>query len=232
VHTVVLWSKDFSPLLKDRHGLRELLGGYDQLYFLFSITGLGGTIIEPGVPPPREALAQLPELVRLAGDARRVSVRFDPVVYWSESGRTRSNLDFFERLGPRAAALGIEDIRFSFAQWYRKSVRRARAAGFAFFDPPVEEKRVAASRLAERAGSLGLILYACSQDVLSGVDGVKPSACIDGARLKELHPCREAASRVKDPTQRTECRCTRSVDIGSYAQACLHACLYCYARTG
>ncbi|MBN2200238.1 MAG: DUF1848 family protein [Candidatus Aminicenantes bacterium] len=232
VHTLVLWSKNFSALLAGRYGLRELLGRYDQLYFLFTITGLGGTVAEPGVPEAGEALAQLPELIRLAGDARRVSVRFDPVVFWKESGRTLSNLDFFDRLAPAAAALGIRDMRFSFAQWYRKAVRRARARGFDFFDPSVEEKRAAAGELAARASELGLRLHACSQGFLGGVEGVRPSACIDGSLLGALHPARERTSLAKDTTQRRDCRCTRSVDIGSYTQACPHACVYCYANPG
>ncbi|MCK4557835.1 MAG: DUF1848 family protein [Candidatus Aminicenantes bacterium] len=30
--------------------------------------------------------------------------------------------------------------------------------------------------------------------------------------------------------QRAECRCTESIDIGSYTQSCPHSCLYCYAN--
>jgi len=232
VHTLVLWSKNYSALLRGRHGLRDLLVRFDQLYIFFTITGLGGTFIEPGVPAPGEALSQLPELVRLAGDARRVSVRFDPVVFWRESGRMRSNLDFFDRLAPKAAALGIRDVRFSFAQWYRKAVRRARKRGLDFVDPPVGEKRAAAASLAARARGLGLRLHACSQDILAGIEGIRPSACINGPLLEALHPAQERASHAKDTTQRRECRCTRSVDIGSYTQVCPHACLYCYAHLG
>jgi hypothetical protein len=230
VHTLVLWSKDFSNLLENRFDLMTRLARYDQLYFLFSITGLGGTFIERGVPPASLALEQLPALVRLAGHPRRVSVRFDPVVFWREEGEERTNLDFFEELAPRTAALGIRDIRFSIAQWYGKAVRRSRAARFDFRDPPLEEKKAAAGRLARVASAWGLNLFACSQDILAEVPGVRPSACIDGALLRMLHPSGEPASLAKDKGQRAECRCTESVDIGSYSQACPHCCLYCYAN--
>ncbi len=56
VHTVVLWSKDFSNLIEDRHGLRRALDRFDQLYALFTITGLGGSPVEPGRPPPERLL--------------------------------------------------------------------------------------------------------------------------------------------------------------------------------
>jgi hypothetical protein len=230
VHTMVLWSKDFSGLLEDRYGLRTGLSRFDQLYFLFSVTGLGGTFIESGVPPASLALEQLQALVRLAGHPRRVSLRFDPVVFWRENGLERTNLDFFEKLAPAAAALGIRDVRFSITQWYGKAVRRSRAAGFDFRDPPPEEKKAAAGRLARVASAWGLNLFACSQNILAEVPGVRPSACIDGALLQDLHPLGEPASLTKDKGQRRECRCTESVDIGSYSQACPHCCLYCYAN--
>jgi len=234
VHTIVLWSKDFSGLISDRCSLRTLLGKYNQAYLLFTITGLGGTSVERGAPSPEAALEQVPRLVALAGHPRRLSLRFDPVVFWNESGRQRSNLDFFQRLAARAAAEGITDIRTSIAQWYAKAKRRAARLGFDYVDPDPSVKLAAARGLAETAASFKLNLWSCSQDLLAQVPGIRPSACIDGALLTELHPEREPALLTKDRSQRPECGCTESVDIGSYAQSCPHACLYCYAnpRTG
>lgn len=230
VHTIVLWSKDFANLLRNAHGLRDLLADYDQLYLHFTVTGLGGTSIEPGVPPYREALAEIPGLAALAGDPLRVSLRFDPVVSWQDGGEIRSNLGRFAEAADAAAENGIRDIRVSFAQWYGKAVRRARARGFLFVDPPDEEKRARAAGLAAIAAERGLVLHACSQPLLAGVPGLRPSACIDGALLESLHPGREPASRRKDRGQRADCLCTESKDIGSYAQACPHGCVYCYAN--
>ena len=230
VHTVVLWSKDFSKLIADEAGLRSGLQKYRQIYFLFTLTGLGGTPAEPGAPSLKAALAQLPVLVEMAGHPRRVSVRFDPIVYWREGGGLSSNLDAFEAVSAAAARHGIVDIRVSFAQWYGKAVRRAKARGFDFIDPPQEEKAAAALRLAGLALSRGLVLHACGQPFLAAVPGIRTSSCIDGALLSALHPEGETAAVGKDPTQRAECGCTPSLDIGSYSQACGHGCVYCYAR--
>ncbi|MGE5740683.1 MAG: DUF1848 family protein, partial [Candidatus Aminicenantes bacterium RBG_16_66_30] len=122
VHTIVLWSKDYSNLLGDAHGLQGLLAVYDQLYLHFTITGMGGTPIEPGGPDYRAALAQLPALAALVGNPLRVSVRFDPLLFWKERDRTRSNRNLFPEVAEAAAAAGIRDIRVSFAQWYGKAV--------------------------------------------------------------------------------------------------------------
>ncbi len=230
VHTVVLWSKDFSNLLHNAHGLRDLLGAYDQIYLHFTMTGLGGTPVEPGAPPLPKALAQLAGCVAFAGDPWRVSVRFDPVLFWEDGGVVRSNLSFFPEVADAAAGVGIRDIRTSFAQWYGKAKRRAAARGFRFTDPSDEEKIAHAAALGKEAAARGLTLHACCQPFLAGVPGLKPSACIDADLLESLHPGREPASRRKDRTQRADCLCTESKDIGSYTQSCQHSCLYCYAN--
>jgi hypothetical protein len=230
VHTVVLWSKNFANLLENERKLRDGLGKYDQAYFHFTVTGLGGSLVEEHAPKPEAALEQIGPLVELAGRPERVSVRFDPVVFWEEGGQTRTNLAFFEKLAPRAASLGVKTIRFSFAQWYAKARRRAAKRGFVYIDPPLEEKKKTALALEEIAAAWSLELFSCSQDFLAGVGAIRPSSCIDGPLLQRLHPSGEPVSLLKDKTQRRECRCTESVDIGSYAQSCPHSCLYCYAN--
>ncbi len=230
VHTLVLWSKDFRNLLADRFGLREILGKYAQVYCHFTITGLGGTGVERGVPAWREALFQLGDLVEWAGDPERISLRFDPVVYWQEGGKLRTNLHLFKEMAPVLSSLGIRRVRISFVQWYGKAVRRAAKHGFAFVDPDREAKLADAAILARVAADHGLQVFACSQDFLGEVSGIQPSSCIDGRLLQRLHPDKEPVSTRKDPSQRKECRCTESTDIGSYTQSCPHACLYCYAN--
>lgn len=230
VHTVVLWSKDFSNLIRNASGLRDLLGEYAQLYFHFTVTGLGGTPVEAGSPPPAEALGQLPALTAMAGRPERVTVRFDPVVFWREGGSVRSNLEFFGTVADAAAGCGVRDVRVSFGQWYAKARARAAVRGFDLVDPPETEKRTLAEQLAGEAAERGLTLHACAQPFLAGVPGLRPSACIDGRLLERIHPAGEPASGRKDPGQRAGCLCTESRDIGSYAQACPHGCMYCYAN--
>lgn len=230
VHTLVLWSKDYSALIENRHGLRDLISKYSQIYLHFTITGLGGSFIEKGVPSPESALGQMKELIDITGSPERLSLRFDPILFWKEGGDTRSNLSFFDRLAPELQAHDVTRVRISFAQWYGKAGRRAERHGLQFVDPGVGEKRAITSRLVETASRRGLSLFACSQRFLDGIPGIHPSSCIDGALLQRLHPRGEPVSLIKDRSQRRECLCTKSVDIGSYTQACPHSCLYCYAN--
>jgi len=231
VHTLVLWSKNFSSLLENKEGLLDAVKKYEQLYFHFSITGEGGSPIEPGVPPPEYAVSQLDPLIELAGSPERISVRFDPVIFWYEEKLKKTNLYFFEKLSEELSLRGLQRVQFSFAQWYRKAKARAERRGFNFYDPPEEKKCEYTRYLSGIAAQKSIELYICSQDRYSKSAGIKPSACIDGILLEKLHPKHEPVSTKKDKSQRKECRCTESVDIGSYKQSCPHACVYCYASS-
>lgn len=227
VHSLVLWSKDFRHFAGQGETL-ELFQPY-SLYFHFTITGLGGTAAEPGVPPASDALQQLGDLARRWG-AERVNWRFDPVVHWEEDGQVHSNYGHFSALAEAVAATGVTRCTFSFADWsYRKCVLRARKRGFSYVDPPPQAKLEVAAGLAEIARSAGLVLDSCASPRWADIPGIRPAACVDGQLLSQLRPDGERAPLGKDTGQRPQCGCTPSVDIGSYGR-CPHACVYCYAN--
>jgi hypothetical protein len=226
VHTVVLWSKDFRPLLQDEEGARKALARYDQVFCHLTITGLGATPLEPNIAPWPDVIAQLPQLIEFAGDPRRVTVRFDPIVHWYEGQEIHSNFSLAEPILRRVRAAGVAAVHFSFATLYGKVRRRK---GWHWYDPAPEERLEMSRALVARAASLGLAVYSCSQSDLAGA-GVIPSSCIDGALLSALQPLHLPAATAKDPGQRPACGCTVSVDIGSYLMRCPNGCRYCYAN--
>ena len=224
VHTLVLWSKDFSLLLADR-GMRKLLSRYDQVTVQFTVTGLGGGPLEPGVPPPEEALDQLPLLIALCRSPQRVTVRFDPIVHWWTKGRIASNVPSAEPVFRACARHGIREICTSFATLYGKVLRRP----VRWYDPSAPERERIAADLRDLARLYRLDLVACSDPSLEQ-GGIPRKGCIDGSALSSLHPQRTQASLRRDRGQRRDCLCTESVDIGSYTMRCPGGCLYCYAH--
>jgi hypothetical protein len=226
VHTIVLWSKDMRPVLADTAGVRRALSRYEQIFCHLTITGLGGTPLEPNIAPWREVAAQLPGLVGFVGDPRRITVRLDPIVHWYDGGEVRSNLPLAEPILRTVAESEITAVRISLATLYAKVRKRS---GWRWYDPLPAEREEIVGRLVELAQALGLTIYACSQSDLSQA-GALPSKCIDGELLRALHPQRLPAATAKDPGQRAECGCTPSVDIGSYLMRCPNGCRYCYAN--
>ena len=61
VHSIVLLTKFPASILAEP--LRSVLARYEQCTAQVTITGWGGTEIEPAVPPAEETLAVLPELL-------------------------------------------------------------------------------------------------------------------------------------------------------------------------
>lgn len=219
VHTLVLWSKDFGPFLRNSGAFREY-----RLYFLFTVNDM--PVFEPGVPLLSERLDQMRELAARFG-SERIGWRFDPVVF-RDDGPVMDD-DTFRRIGTEMAEAGVSRAIFSFLDLYGKVTARNARLGLGIVDPPVEVKREYAAGLSRAACELGMTLESCSE-TLDGVEGIVPSSCIDGARLSRLAGG-EPARTGKDRGQRPACRCTPSRDIGAYdTMPCSHGCLYCYAN--
>jgi len=218
VHTLVLWSKNFAPFLKNSHPFRRY-----HLYFLFTVNDM--PVLEPAIPPLAERLDQAEELARRYG-ARHIGWRYDPIVFRSDG--PVSTIESFRRIGERMAGIGVDRAIFSFLDFYGKVKARNSALGLNLVDPPEEVKTTYAGYLAGIAAGLGMSLFSCCEP-LGNIDGVTPSSCIDGRLLAELGG--EPVSTAKDTGQRRECNCAVSRDIGSYRDMpCGNGCLYCYAN--
>jgi DNA repair photolyase len=223
VHTLVIWTKAPSTLLANTE-LVEAVSRYNQQYFHCTITGMGGTRLEPLSPPLSQSLASLKGLVSLAGAPERVRVRFDPVVHLVLPGEiTYSNLSHFRTVALACADAGITAVTTSWMQCYPKVVKRLERAGIRILTVSASQMRRETEFLLDHCTEHGLCLSGCCATHL-------PAArCIDGALLNRLHPLGHGCSEGKARGQRADCTCSASLDIGWYAP-CAHGCLYCYAN--
>ena len=218
VHTLVLWSKNFGPFLQ----MKDAFGGY-SLYFLFTINYLPD--YEAATPPLPERIRQLHELADSFGP-ERIAWRYDPVIF--TTGGFVSTVESYRSIGSQVAKAGVKRSVFSFLDLYGKVKKRNERIGLNLVDPSDPVKMGFAGELAAAAGDLGLSLESCSEE-LGTIEGIKPSACIDGRLLSHLSG--EDAPVSKDPGQRSACNCTVSRDIGSYQDMpCPSGCVYCYAN--
>ena len=237
--TIVFWSKNFGPFLEKNAGKGLQRMGYN-LFFNFTVNS-ASRLLEPGMPKLTDRLAQLEKLAGEFGPGA-VAWRFDPIcAYRLPTGEVQNNLGDFERIARTAASAGITRCVTSFLDPYRKIDRRIRylsKAGEAcpdFISLTLEEKtrilKNMAAALAPEKISLNLC---CERELFSALpdeSGIRENACIDGPHLEALFG--GSPDRRKDTGQRAAkgCRCTRSVDIGSYdLHPCPHNCLFCYAN--
>jgi len=221
VHTVVVWTK-FPETVLVR--LRPVLKSYTQVYVHLTITGLGGTAVEPHVPPPEKVLVQIPALIDFLGDPRRLRVRPDPLLTLERKGERLSNFKVAETIIREAIATGVKTFSTSFVALYPKVQRRLERLGWEAIPLDRGKRRRLWEKLTRIAAANGATLYACC------VPDLPLARCIDGALLTELHPTGETCRLDKAQGQRPQCGCTHSVDLGWYTMPCPSGCLYCYAN--
>jgi hypothetical protein len=230
VHSVFFWTR-YPGALCARSALGDLVReGIENPFVHLTLTGLGGTRLEPRVPPTAAALRDLDQLIdALRGQPERVLWRFDPVL---------KGLMTPARFAELAAAIGGRGVRtciISFpAQLSLKGTLDEQYRPFGIERWGRADKREAALQLAEIAAHHGLELQACTQPRLveDTAGAVKPAACISDELAARLHPRGLPLALPKDPSQRRHCRCVVSHDIGRYTDLCQSGCAYCYSKAG
>lgn len=224
VHTVVLWTKDPTNLLRHKE-LRDALAGVGQVFVHWTITGLGGTFLEPHVPPSARQLGLIPDVIAHVGDPRRVHLRYDPLISARRGDDLVSNidLDLLRTIAEPFARAGVPAVHTSFVTVYRKVTRRLAAAGVTLQDYSPEQRRAFLGEMAETARGLDMELLTCCEP------GFPTRRCIDGELLSKLHPAQEPCRADRARGQRDLCGCTHSLDVGRYLR-CPNRCLYCYAN--
>jgi hypothetical protein len=223
VHSLVIWTKNPQNMIAPGP-LRETLERYSQLYVHLTVTGLGGTVLEPHIPAWKTVQHMMPALIALVRGPERITWRFDPIVRCMAQGHLVGNIEMFDEIACTMAAAGITTCRTSWVQPYRKVLRRLEKKGVSLVPHNGQEQKNHIQLLEQTAAALGMGLHYCS------VEGCGRSSCIDGALLNRLHPEGIMCSTKRARGQRKLCGCTESIDIGWYSQKCPNGCLYCYAE--
>jgi dihydroneopterin aldolase len=226
VHTLVVWTKNPQNML-EHSKLKQTLKKMAQIYVLLTTTGLGGTALEPGAPTTEQVFEKLPALIDFLGSPERLDLRYDPlidVVYQDKIRISNIDVNLFEHVLNRASILGIKRVIVSYVTLYQKVRKTLTQNGFEITEHPLEEIiDFIKNRMMPRTKKTGMELSTCVLPDLT------TKGCIDGTTLIELHPLQEPCYLVKDKSQREECHCTKSFDVGQWF-ACYHNCLYCYGN--
>ncbi len=221
VHTVVCITKFPGCIYNEPYA--EVLKRYDHIFAHVTVTGLGGTPLEPNVPGWRESIEELPGLVEFLGTPERIRLRVDPLVAINKNGKVISNIPVVKQIIEQAAEIGIRSFTTSFMEEYPRVKSRLARQGCEIITLSDEQRVRVIVRLDQAAQKRGGTLYTCAAPGFAG------SKCIDGALLQQLHPRQEPCSLEKASGQRELCGCTKSIDIGWYNMRCRSGCLYCYA---
>lgn len=196
-----------------------------------TITGLGGTAAEPGVPPVSRVLEVLPAIAaRLPPGA--VAWRYDPV-FLSQRFDPAHHRRVFAPLAHRLAPW-VDRVICSFVEPYARRVRPdlekyTRETGDRVEEPVAAVHARLAGWLRDEAHRAGLRLTLCGEPELSRRLSIPPAGCNAFSWLRRVWP--DLAS-VPPPRRgrplRPGCTCDVERDIGAY-DTCTLGCRYCYA---
>ena len=225
VTAFVFSTRNPRPILPHLAELDDL--GY-RYYFLITLVN-NPRSIDPKSPSSEAAVSAIRDLAGRLGP-RRVIWRYDPIVLSSQTG-LGYHIENFTRLASALQGATTHCI-ISILDEYscaRTRLEALRALGIDIFRGSRLNRLVTelVPRLVDVASRHGIALTSCAERIDLAPLGVKPGKCMDDRLLSDVFGL--SLSGKKDPSQRLECGCVPSKDIGMY-HSCLFGCAYCYAN--
>jgi hypothetical protein len=224
VDGIVLWTKNPEPMLDSLHLMNDYM-----YYFQFSLTGYGKDI-EGNLPDKKNIIETFKKLSDKIG-ANRVMWRYDPILI-----NGKYTVDYqVHAFNEIAKALKdyTKKVTISFLDEY-KFGERSVYAEVKGEDLTSEIQNRIAAQISEIAHSYGLIVDTCAEKIDLEKYGIEHSRCVDSRVFETLLDCKlsrlkkKYAEPEKDKSQREECGCIESIDIGM-PNTCINGCKYCYA---
>ena len=218
VDGIVFWTKNPVPMIDRLNELRDYM-----FYFQFTITSYGKDI-EPNVPQKNsDVLSAFQEVSNIVG-ADRVIWRYDPILL-----NEKYTFDYHVRAFTKIAGElqgHTKKVTISFIDTDYRNLK-SNIEALKLVDFPMAMQRELASLLANIAKEHGLSIDTCAEKIDLHECGIEQARCIDDRLFSKL--LSSPLDVEKDKSQRLECGCISSVDIGMY-NTCMNGCLYCYAN--
>ena len=216
VDCIVFWTKNPAGAI----GKLPRIDRYPY-YFQYTLNPYGQDL-EPSLPRLEEKISLFRKLSESIG-RERVVWRYDPVLLSERYGLDFHKLSF-KHISD--SLRGYTDTAVvSFLDGYRKINGGMKRAGNICITE--EHMRVLAESFAASAAGNGQTVRACAEAADFSKYGISRGSCIDGNLIKKI--CGREIKPAKDPGQRKECGCAKSVDVGAY-DTCPNGCVYCYAN--
>ncbi len=217
VDCIVFWTKNPIPMIPRLDELKDY-----TYYFQFTLTGYGRDM-EANLPDKKKEL--IPAFKQLSDKigAERVIWRYDPIAF-NETYTPEYHLNAFSQIAEELNGY-TEKCVISFVDMYSKIQKNMQEMSIG--EMTEEEMRVFAKELVSVTKENNMVLATCAEKIDLSDLGIEHNACIDAAVIERI--CGGTLKAKKDPSQRQECQCVESREIGSY-NTCANGCRYCYAN--
>ena len=218
VDCIVFWTKNAAPIIESLDELK----GY-KFYFQFTVTPYDADV-EPGLLRNQSNSDIIRTFQRLSNKIGRDKViwRYDPILL-SRKHTINWHFDQFAYFADKLAPYTNRCV-ISFLDLYAKTKHNTQPLGIR--DISADEMKLLAQGISQIADGK-IEVQSCSEKIDLDEFGISHGACIDREIVE--HVIGAKIDIAKDKTQRLECGCMSSVDIGQY-DTCTHLCAYCYAN--
>lgn len=218
IDCIVFWSKNPAPMINRLHELERY-----KYYFQFTLNNYGPEI-EPNVPSLDERINIFEALSKSLNYERiKIVWRYDPI-FFSDEYSIKFHVDTFRKLSGILSDF-TDTCVISFLDKYKNISYDMSRLGIE--DDNEEKQRELAENFSGIAKEYGIKINTCAEKINLSEFGIGHSSCIDKKRIESITGYK--LSVKKDKSQRQECGCYESIDIGAY-DTCIHGCIYCYAR--
>lgn len=204
----VFWTKNPRPLMKH---LKDIPFDY---YFQYTLNHYPE--YELKVPEIENRIATFIDLSQTIGK-EKVIWRFDPIII-NEKLSLDDIISRIEYIG-NIIYTYTEKLVFSFVDPYKKLKDQ-------FKEIPKNTKIEIGKRLIELNKKWNLKLATCAEGI--DLEGIEHNKCVDPDLIEKICGKQDWLSTKKDKSQRLDCGCIASTDIGTF-RTCRHDCTYCYA---
>ena len=228
VDCLVLVSKGHSELFHNK-----LLEFKDKTVWHCTITGLGGTKIEPGVVDPMRSLDEVKKVIDAGFYASNVVVRIDPIsgeALYSQLSLPSSYQDLIEGIIDKAYSFGVRRFRYSYLDLYAHARKRLEDNGFTVPKYPLtfEEMQEWAALFGRKEDDLeGIKFMSCAEKFVPDHHRVG-CVSVEDFKLLGLDPS-SCSDRLLGQRKTCLC-CSNKTELLKMTTPCKHGCLYCFIK--
>ena len=203
--------------------IEKLVEHKEQCILHLTVTGWGGSKVEPFVPTANTTKAQFKKLINTGFPLNQVVLRIDPVILTNEgAGRLSHVLTLFEDSG-------IKRYRVSYIDMYRHAKVRFNEAGIELphetFHAPMELRKKFTNQLVALGKETGFDLEVC------GEPGIPSTPCVSQKDIDILGLTGEMTLKGS-ARQRDTCGCpaNKKQILTKKPGRCANSCVYCFWR--
>lgn len=219
IECIVFWTKNPDNEFINKLNVIDKLGY--TYYFQYSITSYNKNI-EQNIPKKQFQIEKFKKLSNMLGK-NKVIWRYDPI-FFNDYYTFEYHEKYFDYIASKLSNYTKRCI-ISFLDAYPKIKKRLQQNNI----PEVTESQMYEISLifSKIAKQYDIKIESCCETADLSQFGIERGHCIDPNLINDI--CKKNYVFKKDKTQRQNCGCIESIDIGSY-NTCRNNCVYCYAN--